>query len=76
MAIRLIFGKGHEVLDFQTYDRRKKISKFKESAWKCVYFLSAEIFALSVTYDEPWFTDTRYFWIGPGNQIWPNQKIK
>ncbi|XP_058744479.1 ASC1-like protein isoform X2 [Vicia villosa] len=76
VAIRLIFGKGHEVLDFQTDERRKKISKFKESAWKCVYFLSAEIFALSVTYDEPWFTDTRYFWIGPGNQIWPDQKIK
>ncbi|CAK8537260.1 unnamed protein product [Lathyrus sativus] len=76
MAIRLIFGKRHEVLDFQADDRRKKISKFKESAWKCVYFLSAEIFALSVTYDEPWFTDTKYFWIGPGNQIWPDQKIK
>ncbi|XP_004490319.1 ASC1-like protein [Cicer arietinum] len=76
VARRLIFGKEHGVLDFHTDDRRKKIRKFKESAWKCVYFLSAEIFALSVTYNEPWFTDTRNFWVGPGNQIWPDQKIK
>jgi len=76
VARRLIFRKGHDVHDFQTDDRRKKIRKFKESAWKCVYFLSAEIFALSVTYDEPWLTDTKYFWVGPGNQIWPDQKIK
>lgn len=76
VARRLIFRKGHDVHDFQTDDRRKKIRKFKESAWKCVYFLSAEIFALSVTYDEPWFTDTKYFWVGPGNQRWPDQKIK
>ncbi|KAL1317812.1 hypothetical protein AAHE18_15G160400 [Arachis hypogaea] len=76
VARRLIFGKGHEKLDLQTDERRKKIRKFKESAWKCVYFLSAEIFALSVTYNEPWFTNTIYFWVGPGNQIWPDQKIK
>lgn len=75
-ARRLIFGKGHQTLDFQTYESKKKIGKFKESAWKCVYFLSAEIFALAVTYDEPWFTDTRYFWVGPGSQIWPDLKIK
>ncbi|CAJ2648295.1 unnamed protein product [Trifolium pratense] len=76
VARRLIFGKRHEGLDYKTDDRSKKIRKFKESAWKCIYFLSAEIFALSVTYDEPWFTDTKYFWVGPGNQIWPDQKIK
>jgi ceramide synthetase len=72
----LIFGKGHEGLDYKTDDKSKKIRKFKESAWKCIYFLSAEIFALSVTYNEPWFTDTKYFWVGPGTQIWPDQKIK
>ena len=77
VARRLVFGKGTEEIDFHTdNDRRKKIRKFKESAWKCVYFLSAEIFALLVTYDEPWFTNTKYFWVGPGNQIWPDQKIK
>jgi hypothetical protein len=59
VARRLIFGNGKEALDFQTEDQRKKISKFKEFPGKCVYFLSAEIFALSVTYDEPWFTDTK-----------------
>ena len=76
MARRLIFGKGHAALDYQTDERRKKISKFKESAWKCVYYLSAEILALSVTYDEPWFTNTINFWVGPGTQVWPDQKIK
>ncbi|TKY69467.1 LAG1 longevity assurance-like 3 [Spatholobus suberectus] len=76
VARRLIFGKGHKKLDFQTNERKKKIRKFKESAWKWLYFLSAEIFALAVTYDEPWFTNTRYFWVGPGSQIWPDQKIK
>ncbi|KAI9073477.1 hypothetical protein K1719_028001 [Acacia pycnantha] len=73
---RLIFGKGHEMLDFETDERRKKIRKFKESAWKCVYYLSAEILALTVTYDERWFTNTRNFWVGPGDQVWPDQKIK
>lgn len=73
---RLIFGKGYRLPDVQTDDQKKKIRKFKESAWKCVYFLSAEFLALSVTYDEPWFTNTKYFWVGPGNQVWPDQKTK
>ncbi|GLT63453.1 hypothetical protein SLA2020_360180 [Shorea laevis] len=75
-ARRLIFGKEHRVSDVKTIEGRKKIRKFKESAWKCIYFLSAEFLALSVTYDEPWFTNTRYFWVGPGNQVWPDQKLK
>lgn len=76
LARRLIFGNEHAMMDVETPDRRKKLNKFKESAWKCVYFLSAEIFALSVTYNEPWFSNTRYFWLGPGDQSWPDQKIK
>lgn len=76
LASRMIFGKGDEMLDVETSERRKKIRKFKESAWKCIYFLSAELLALYVTYNEPWFTDTRYFWVGPGDQVWPDQQIK
>ena len=64
------------MLDTNTEERRKKIRKFKESAWKCIYYLSAEILALSVTYNEPWFNNTRCFWVGPGDQVWPDQKIK
>lgn len=71
-----MFGKGHSQLYLTTHENRKKINKFKESAWKCVYFLSAELLALCVTYNEPWFTNTKYFWEGPGEQIWPEQKIK
>ncbi|KAF3623114.1 ASC1-like protein [Capsicum annuum] len=76
VARRLIFGKGQEVIENETDERRKKIRKFKESAWKCIYFLSAEVFALVVTYNEPWFTNTKYFWVGPGDQVWPDQMYK
>ncbi|KAI4990883.1 hypothetical protein ZWY2020_039254 [Hordeum vulgare] len=58
LARGLIFGKGHAKLG----ERRNKINKFKESAWKFVYYLSTELFSLSVTYNESWFTNTRYFW--------------
>ncbi|CAK7326450.1 unnamed protein product [Dovyalis caffra] len=76
LAQHLIFGKKHQMLDVQPDERRKKIRKFKESAWKCIYFLSAEILVLCVTYDEPWFGNTKYFWVGPGIQAWPDQKMK
>jgi ceramide synthetase len=75
LARRLIFGKGYEKLD-ETNESIKRITKFKESAWKFFYFLSAELLSLSVTYNEPWFTNTRSFWVGPGEQLWPNQKMK
>jgi ceramide synthetase len=51
---------------------QKKLTKFKESAWKCVYYSAAEIFALAITYNEPWFTDSKMFWLGSGEQRWPN----
>ncbi|XP_015689609.1 ASC1-like protein 1 isoform X2 [Oryza brachyantha] len=73
---KLIFGKEQDKVDFEKEEAKKKIRKFKESAWKCVYFLSGEILSLSVTYNEPWFTNTKYFWVGPGEQVWPDQKIK
>lgn len=76
MANRLIFGKGNQMKDVDATERMKKMRKFKESAWKFIYYLTAEIFSLSVTYNEPWFTKTICFWVGPGNQVWPDQKIK
>ncbi|KAI3884429.1 hypothetical protein MKX03_034769 [Papaver bracteatum] len=76
VARRLILGKGYRKINVETEETRKKIRKFKESAWKCIYYLSAEVLALSVTYDEPWFTDTRKFWVGPEDQVWPDQKLK
>ncbi|KAL5725610.1 sphingosine N-acyltransferase [Ranunculus cassubicifolius] len=75
VATRCIFGK-ESAKDVVTKDTRKKINKFKESAWKCIYFLSAEILAILVTYNEPWFMNTRFFWVGPGTQVWPDQQIK
>ncbi|KAJ4763898.1 LAG1 longevity assurance-like protein [Rhynchospora pubera] len=75
VAKRYIIAKGQEKL-IEPDDSRRKIRKFKESAWKCVYFLSGEVLAILVTYNEPWFTNTRSFWVGPGDQVWPDQKIK
>jgi hypothetical protein len=54
----------------------KRLAKFKESAWKFVYYLTAETLALTITYNEPWFKDTKQFWIGPDQQCWPDQKAK
>ncbi|GAB2297107.1 Ceramide synthase 1 loh3 [Dionaea muscipula] len=76
IAGRLIFGNGDKLKEIEVDEKRKKLRKFKESAWKCVYYLSAEVLALSVTYKEPWFTNTSNFWLGPGDQIWPDQKMK
>ncbi|TYJ05551.1 hypothetical protein E1A91_A12G171400v1 [Gossypium mustelinum] len=73
---QLIFGKGYQMLDTNKTDNKNKVIKFKESAWKCIYFLSAEFLALYVTSKEPWFNNTRHFWVGPGDQVWPDQKIK
>ncbi|KAM0929033.1 hypothetical protein ACQ4PT_001867 [Festuca glaucescens] len=75
LARRVLFGKGHNKLA-KTDERRKKLNKFKESSWKFVYHLSAELLALSSTYNEPWFTNTRCFWVGPGDLLWPDQNIK
>ncbi|XVF08862.1 hypothetical protein REPUB_Repub07fG0040700 [Reevesia pubescens] len=76
LARRLVLGKAHTFQDVQMHDNRKKLNKFKESAWKCIYFFSSEFLAIYVSYGEPWFTNTKYFWEGPGEQVWPDQKIK
>ncbi|KAJ8536351.1 hypothetical protein K7X08_034752 [Anisodus acutangulus] len=75
LAKRVIFGEK-TIVNINGRTERKKINKFKESAWKFIYFLSAELLALSVTCNEPWFTDSRYFWAGPGDLVWPNLKMK
>lgn len=54
----------------------KTHNKFKESCWKSCYYFTAETFALSITYDEPWFTNSRMFWVGPGDQVWPDIMVK
>lgn len=76
LGMRLIYGKDREGVVNEPNEQKRKIAKFKESAWKCIYYLSAEILALAVTYNEPWFRETKYFWIGPGDQVWPDQPYK
>lgn len=76
VGTRLIYGNRMQLVANDADEQKKKLRKFKESAWKCIYYLSAEILALAVTYDEPWFTKTRCFWVGPGDQVWPDQTYK
>jgi hypothetical protein len=74
---KLILGKAGFQNEFQDQESlRRTVVKFKESLWKLCYFLSAEIMALYITYNEPYFLESRNFWVGPGSQQWPNQKIK
>ncbi|KAF8111827.1 hypothetical protein N665_0072s0039 [Sinapis alba] len=72
-ARRVVFPRGKCV---DSKDRRKRIVKFKESAWKCLCAISTEALAFYIIYKEPWFKDTKCFWLGPGDQMWPDQKIK
>jgi ceramide synthetase len=41
-----------------------KLMKWKESCWKLTIFTLFTLLALAVSHDEPWFTDTKHFWIG------------
>ncbi|KAG6547696.1 hypothetical protein Mapa_011146 [Marchantia paleacea] len=77
---RFIYGKAEFSLkgfnDAEKDALQKTHVKFKESMWKMCYYLSAEIFALVTSYNEPYFYDTEKFWLGPGSQHWPDQKAK
>lgn len=76
LARRFVPGSAEGASQDEKDECKKRHIKFKESAWKCIYYLSAEIIALAVTYNEPWFTNTGNFWVGPGAQVWPDQKVK
>jgi ceramide synthetase len=41
-----------------------KVRKWNESCWKLTIYIFFTTFAFLVSYKEPWFTDTRYFWLG------------
>lgn len=72
----LLLGSSEGLSQREQKERKKRHGKFKEAAWKFLYFLSAELFEVAVLYKESWFTNTRHFWVGPGDQIWPDQKVK
>lgn len=54
----------------------KRLIKFKESCWKCSYYTLAFIFAMLATFGEPWAFNSRLFWMGPGDRVWPDQTMK
>ena len=72
---RFVIGSTEHLSQAELEERQKKHIKFKESGWKCLYYLSGEIFALAASYNEPWFMDPSKYFVGPGDQVWPDQKV-
>ncbi|KAL2937647.1 LAG1 longevity assurance-like protein 2 [Bienertia sinuspersici] len=48
-----------------------KIIKCSESLWKLTYYATVEASILRISYDEPWFSDTKEYF-----REWPNQELK
>lgn len=39
--------------------------------WKLTYYATVEVCVLKITYNEPWFRDTKEYFKG-----WPDQELK
>ncbi|XP_015892880.3 ceramide synthase LOH2 isoform X1 [Ziziphus jujuba] len=50
---------------------RAKVVKCSESMWKLTYYATVEAYVLKITYNEPWFRDTKDYFRG-----WPDQELK
>ncbi|OAY45629.1 ceramide synthase LOH2 [Manihot esculenta] len=50
---------------------RATIVKCSESMWKLIYYAAVEVCVLKITYNEPWFRNTREYFRG-----WPDQELK
>ncbi|KAG6779437.1 hypothetical protein POTOM_015818 [Populus tomentosa] len=67
LAIWLMYSKAKAIssrIDEAT------IVKCSESMWKLTYYATVEICVLKITYNEPWFRDTKEYFRG-----WPNQEL-
>lgn len=49
---------------------RAKVVKCSESLWKLAYYATVEACILKISYQEPWFRDTKEYFKG-----WPNQEL-
>ncbi|KAJ9705035.1 hypothetical protein PVL29_003198 [Vitis rotundifolia] len=47
-----------------------KIVKCSESLWKLTYYATVETCILAISYQEPWFRDTKHYFRG-----WPNEEL-
>ncbi|MED6180324.1 Ceramide synthase loh2 [Stylosanthes scabra] len=54
-----------------TKEMQVKIEKCSESMWKLLYYATAEAYILKNIYQEPWFTDSKLYFID-----WPNHELK
>ncbi|RRT75484.1 hypothetical protein B296_00010899 [Ensete ventricosum] len=51
--------------------RWSKVVKCSESMWKLTYYVTVQIWVLSIIKQEPWSLDTTEYFKG-----WPNQELK
>ncbi|CAL9059378.1 unnamed protein product [Musa banksii] len=68
-AMRL-FGKK-AVLMMNDEAKWSKVVKCSESMWKLTYYVTVQIWVLSIIKQEPWSLDTKEYFKG-----WPNQEMK
>lgn len=47
-----------------SYEGRERLRKWHESCWKMTVYTILTALALAVSYGEPWFSDSRHFWLG------------
>lgn len=69
LAIRIL-TKGRAPLHI-TKEMQVKIGKCSESMWKLTYYATVEAFILKITYQEPWFSNTKLYF-----NDWPNHELK
>ncbi|URE46885.1 ASC1-like protein [Musa troglodytarum] len=68
-AMRLLGKKA--VLMMNDEARWSKVVKCSESMWQLTYYVTVQIWALSIIKQEPWSLDTKEYFKG-----WPNQELK
>ncbi|KAJ9516876.1 hypothetical protein QJQ45_027273, partial [Haematococcus lacustris] len=44
--------------------QEERVRKWNESCWKLTIYILFTSIAISISIGEPWFWDTRYFWVG------------
>lgn len=66
-GILLKFGAAKVLIDDA---RQSKIVKCSESMWKLTYYVSMQLWVISIIQQEPWSLNTKEYFKG-----WPNQEI-
>ncbi|KAK3592980.1 hypothetical protein CHS0354_023204 [Potamilus streckersoni] len=51
-------------------DMPSKLDKFRECSWHLLFYVSIFVYGIAILWNKPWFSETKYCWIG-----WPKQGI-